>query len=110
MGISIGICETDAKSALCRELRMNVIKVRVDDISGMESLAGYDDIVSLEDARSLVGDWDSFLKRNRINAETDAVYMDKLKDDADIKLLGPKAVRTSTGWVEMDKVKGADKE
>ncbi|MDR0508607.1 MAG: hypothetical protein LBG63_02105 [Candidatus Methanoplasma sp.] len=110
MGISIGIREIDAKSALCRDLRMNVIRVRVDDISGMEDLAGYDDVVSLEDAGSLVGDWDAFLKRNRINAETDAIYMDKLKNEEDIKLLKPKAVRTSTGWVDMEKVNGADKE
>lgn len=110
MGISIGICETDAKSALCRDLRMNIVKVRVDDVSGMEDLAGYDDIVSLDDARSLVGDWDAFLKRNRISAETDAIYMDKLKNDGDIKLLGPKAVRTSTGWVEMSKVGSQEKE
>jgi hypothetical protein len=110
MGISIGICETEAKSALCRELRMNVIRVRVDNVSGMEDLAGYDDIVSLDDARSLVGDWEAFLKRNRINAETDAVYMDKLKNDDDIKLLKPKSVRTSTGWIDMEKVSGSDKE
>ncbi|MCL2032048.1 MAG: hypothetical protein FWG96_02070 [Methanomassiliicoccaceae archaeon] len=110
MGISIGICETEAESALCRDLRMKVVRVRVDDVSGMEGLAGYDDVVSLEDARSLVDDWDAFLKRNRINAETDAIYMDKLKNDPDIKLLGPKAVRTSTGWVDMDKVSASDKE
>jgi hypothetical protein len=89
---------------------MNVIRVRVDDIAGMENLAGYDDIVSLEDAKALAGDWGAFLKRNRINAETDAVYMDKLKNDADIALLKPKAVRTSTGWVEMSKVPASDKE
>jgi len=110
MGISIGICETEAKSALCRELRMNVVRVRVDNVSGMENLAGYDDIVSLDDAKSLVGDWEAFLKRNRINAETDAVYMDKLKNDDDIKLLKPKSVRTSTGWIDMEKVSGSDKE
>jgi hypothetical protein len=109
MGISIGICETEAKSALCRELRMNVIRVRVDNVSGMEHLAGYDDIVSLDDAGSIVGDWEAFMKRNRINAETDAIYMDKLKNEDDIKLLRPKAVRTSTGWVDMDKVSASDK-
>ncbi|AIZ56085.1 hypothetical protein Mpt1_c01840 [Candidatus Methanoplasma termitum] len=110
MGISIGIKETEAKSALCRELRMNVIRVRVDDISGMEDLVGYDDIVSLDDAKSQVGDWEAFLKRNRVNAETDAIYMDKLKNEDDIKLLKPKAVRTSTGWIEMEKVSGAKKD
>ncbi|MCL2295619.1 MAG: hypothetical protein FWC29_00865 [Methanomassiliicoccaceae archaeon] len=110
MGISIGIREIDAKSALCRDLRLNVIRVRVDNTAGMESLAGYDDIVSLENARALIGDWEAFLKRNRINPETDAIYMDKLKNDADIALLKPKAVRTSTGWVDMEKVSGPNKE
>jgi len=110
MGISIGIRETEAKSALCRELRLNVIRVKVDNIAGMEDLVAYDDIVSLADAKSLVGDWEAFIKRNRINAETDAVYMDKVKIDADIALLKPKAVRTSTGWVEMSKVSGAQKD
>lgn len=110
MGISIGICETDAKSALCRDLRMNVVKVRVDNIAGMEDLAGFDDIVSLDDAHSLIDDWESFMKRNRINAETDAIYMDKLKNDSDIALLKGKAKRVSTGWVDMDKVSAADRE
>jgi len=110
MGISIGICETDAKSALCRDLRMNVIRVRMDNISGMENLVEYDDIVSLDDAKSLVGDWEAFLKRNRINAETDAVYMEKVKNEDDVKLLKSKAVRTSTGWIDMEKVSGPDRE
>jgi hypothetical protein len=110
MGISIGIRETEAKSALCRELRLKVIKVRVDSISGMEDLVEYDELVTLDDAKSLVGDWEAFLKRNRINAETDAVYMDKIKNDDDAKLLRPKAARVSTGWISMEKVADADKE
>jgi hypothetical protein len=110
MGISIGIQETEAKSALCRGLRANIIRVRVDDVSGMEDLARHDDVVSLDDARSLVGDWDAFLKRNRINVETDAVYMDKLKNDQDIEILRPKAKRISTGWIDMDKVGAKDKD
>ncbi|MCL2147725.1 MAG: hypothetical protein FWH47_00055 [Methanomassiliicoccaceae archaeon] len=110
MGISIGICETEAKSALCRDLRMNVVRVRVDDGSGLEGLAGHDDVVSLEEAKALVGDWEAFLKRNRVSAETDAVYMDKLKNEGDIELLRPRAVRKSTGWVDMGKVSAADRE
>lgn len=110
MGINIGIKESEAKSALCREFRMNVTRVRVDNVSGMEDIAGYDDVVSLDDAKALVGDWEAFLKRNRINAETDAVYMDKVKKEEDIGLLMPKAVRVSTGWVEMDRVSGEMKE
>ena len=110
MGISIGIYESEAKSALCRDLRKNIIRVRVEDGSGFEKLATFDDVVSLDDAKALVGDWESFLKRNRISAETDAVYMDKVKNDADIALLKPKAKRVSTGWVDMDKITASDKE
>lgn len=36
MGINIGICETEAPSAPCRELRSNIIKVHLDDPSGFE--------------------------------------------------------------------------
>ncbi|MDR3075583.1 MAG: hypothetical protein LBU30_06085 [Candidatus Methanoplasma sp.] len=110
MGINIGICETDAKSALCRDLRMDVIRVRVDNVSGMEGLTGYDEVVSLADAKTLVDDWDAFLKRNRISEETDAVYMDKLKNDSDIDLMRSKAKKISTGWVDMDKVCAEDRE
>lgn len=109
MGISIGICETDSKSALCKDLRLNVIKVRVDDISGIDDIADYDEVVSLDDARSLVEDWDAFMKRNRINAETDAIYMDKLKNDDDIELFSRKAKKISTGWVDMNKVDPSDR-
>jgi len=104
MGISIGICEIDAPSALCKDLRVNIIKVRVDDFKGFEDLTGYDHIVSLEKARSLVGDWEVFMKRNRISEETDAIYMDKLKNEDDIRLLEKSAEKICTGWVNLSDV------
>ena len=36
MGINIGICETEAPSAPCRELRSNIVKVHLDDPTGYE--------------------------------------------------------------------------
>ncbi|MDR1404531.1 MAG: hypothetical protein LBJ20_03045 [Candidatus Methanoplasma sp.] len=110
MGISIGICETDAKSALCRDLRMTVLRVRVDDLTGMEDMTEYDERVPLGDAKSAVGDWGAFLKRNRIGADADSIYIDKLKNDSDIDLLRPLADKVSTGWVAMDRVGAEDKE
>jgi hypothetical protein len=104
MGISIGICEMEAPNALCRNLRKDMVKVRVDDVSGFEDIAGHDQIVSLEDARSLVGDWEAFMKRNRISDDTDAIYMDKLKVEDDIKTLGKKAKDICTGWVTLSNV------
>ena len=99
MGINIGICETEAPSAPCRELRSNIVKLHLDDPSGFEQYMERDVKVDLETAKTAVGDWDAFIKRNRINPDTDAVYMDKVKKDADRELLEPLAVSECTGWI-----------
>ena len=99
MGINIGICETEAPSAPCRELRANIVKVHLEDPSGFEEYMEYDTKVELDAAKDAVGDWDAFIKRNRINPETDAVYMDKVKKDDDRTLLEPLAQRVCTGWI-----------
>lgn len=102
MGINIGICETEAPSAPCRELRGNIVKVHLEDPSGFEEHMEYDVRVDLEAAKEAVGDWDAFIKRNRINPETDAVYMDKVKKDDDRALLEPLAQRVCTGWIVIE--------
>ena len=102
MGINIGICETEAPSAPCRELRGNIVKVYLDDMSGFEDYVERDVKVSLEEAKEAVGDWEAFIKRNRINPETDAVYMDKVKKDEDRKVLEPLAVSEATGWIVLE--------
>jgi hypothetical protein len=102
MGINIGICEMEAKSASCREYRSKIVKVHVDDPSGFEDIVQYESLVDLETAKKAVGDWEAFLKRNRINEETDAVYMSKVKKEDDIKLLTPLAKDVCTGWILME--------
>ena len=102
MGINIGICETEAPSAPCGELRGNIVKVHLEDPSGFEEHMEYDVRVDLETAKEAVGDWDAFIKRNRINPETDAVYMDKVKKDDDRALLEPLAQRVCTGWIVVE--------
>ena len=102
MGINIGICETEAPSAPCGELRGTIVKVHLDDPSGFEEHVEREVKVDLETAKEAVGDWEAFLKRNRINPETDAVYMDKVKKDSDRELLEPLAITEVTGWVSMD--------
>ena len=102
MGINIGICEMEAPSAPCREYRANIVKAHLDDIEGFEDIMDYETEVDLETAKAKVGDWEAFLKRNRINAETDAVYMDKVKKDADKELLMPLAKKVYTGWVQLE--------
>jgi hypothetical protein len=104
LGINIGICEMEAKSASCRELRSTIVRVHVDDYTGIEDLVQYEEVVDLSTAKSKVGDWEAFIKRNRINAETDAVYMSKVKKEEDIALLQPVAKKVCTGWVFMENV------
>lgn len=99
MSISIAICELDAENASCRTLKTDLRKILVDDITGFEDLAEYDDIVSIEDARKLYDDWDAFVKRNRISDEADAIYLDKIRDFEDLQILRPVSERVSTGWV-----------
>ena len=99
MGINIGICETEAPSAPCRELRANIVKVHLDDPEGFEEYMEHDIKVDLDTAKQAVGDWEAFIKRNRINPDTDAVYIDKVKKDDDRELLEPLAQNVCTGWV-----------
>ena len=110
MGINIGICEMEAERAPCRELRGRIVKVHAEDTSGIEDLMEYDRVVPLEKAKEAVGDWDAFLKRNRINAETDAVYMDKVKKDGDREVLDPLAEDVCTGWIVMEGLSEEDRD
>ncbi len=102
MGINIGICETETTSALCKKLRGKIVKVHLKDPSGFEEYMEYDTKVWLDEARLAVGDWEAFIKRNRINPETDAVYMDKVKKEEDRAVLEPLAQRFCTGWIVTD--------
>jgi hypothetical protein len=102
MGINIGICELDAENSLCRELKKNIIKVKVDDVSRLEDVAEYEEYVTLEKAKEIFGDWEAFVKRNRLNNESDAVYISKVKKEEDLELLKPYITRTCTGWVVME--------
>ena len=110
MSYNIGIDEMNAPSAPCRELRGRLVKVHVEDTTGLEDILEYDSVVDLEKAQKAVGDWDAFLKRNRINVETDAVYMDKVKKEDDRKLLEPLAERICTGWIIMEGLSEEDRE
>ncbi|MFA6952067.1 MAG: hypothetical protein WCQ23_03205 [Candidatus Methanomethylophilaceae archaeon] len=109
MGINIGICETEAKNALCRELKQTYHKVKLDDIKGFEDAVSYDEFVPLDEAKKIFPDWEGFMKRNRINAETDAIYLDKIKKEDDLELLKKESKRVSTGWIDLDKLDDAGK-
>ena len=110
MGISVSICELEAKSALCKEYKTKLVKALVDDVSGLEDIVEIDEYVTLEDAKKLFPDWGGFIKKNRINEETDAVYMVKVKNDDDKAKLMPLVKKKYTGWVRLEGLSDAKKE
>ncbi len=110
MGISIAICELEAKNALCKDYKTNIIKALVDDVTGLEDIVEVDEYVTLEDAKKLFPDWESFIKRNRINEEADAIYMVKVKNDDDKAKLMPFVKKKYTGWVMLEGLDAAKRE
>ena len=110
MGVSIAICELESKNSLCKELKTKTVKVLVDDVSGMEDIVEVDEYVTLDDAKKLFPAWEDFMKRNRLNAEVDAVYMVKVKNDDDRAKLLPLVKKKYTGWVYLEGLDDARKE
>jgi len=100
LGISVGIKELEAPSAACRSYKTDIRRIMMTDTAGFEDAAEHDEKVPLERAMTEFPDWEAFLRRNRINPETDAVYMDKVKNADDRERLEPLAERTPTGWVD----------
>lgn len=101
MGINIGICELEAQRASCRELKTDIHRVKLDDVSGFEDIVEFDETVSLDKAKEMFQDWDAFMKRNRLNKECELIYLDKIKDDDNLNTLKTVCQRVCTGWVSL---------
>lgn len=106
MGINIAICETESPKAPCRDLKLKFVKAHVKAGDFVE-YQGSDDVVTLDDARKAVGDLEAFFARNRINPESDAVYMEKVKKADDAERLRPYVRDAPTGWVDLTKLDDA---
>ena len=109
MGINIAICENETKTAKCVSLKNQISRVYLDNIEPFKSVADYDEIVSLDDAKNLFPDYDDFLKRNKINDDADAIYMFKIKNDADRARLETKIFKNYTGWIICDNLSEEEK-
>lgn len=96
--------ESEAPSAPCKDLRSKVVKVHMKDVEPFADYAEYDEFVPYEKAKAAVGDWDAFVKRNRLNEDADAVYIEKVKKSEDLETLKPLAERVCTGWIVMENV------
>lgn len=100
MGINIGIDIGKSPKAPCREYRAKIIKIH----AGPEykHLMDMDLVVPLDKAKATVGDWEAFLKRNRLSEDIDSVYIEKIKKNEDLDSLTPLAEEIPTGWITMD--------
>ena len=102
MGISMAICELDCDGSLCKQPKLMVLKVKLDSISGYEQYAEYDSVVSAVDAKKVFqNDWEGFLKRNRIDPDSETIFLEKVKKDEDKAKLGPMTRKQYTGWVSL---------
>jgi hypothetical protein len=104
LGISMAICELDADRSLCKDLKVDIVRVYLESVEGYEQYAEYDEVVPLERAKAAFDDWDAFLKRNRIPEDVDFIYMEKVKKEKDIAVLSPMTEKRYTGWIELANV------
>jgi hypothetical protein len=104
MSISMAICETECRNALCRHQKKSVLRVLAEDAASYGDAAEYEVFLSVEDAAKIFPDWEGFAKRNRIKDDACTIYLDRLKDDADRATFEKVTKRTYTGWVDLSKV------
>lgn len=102
MGINIAIKETECPSALCKEKKLKTVRVLVANPERFGDAAEVVKTVSRSDAENTIGDWEAFVKRNKLSKDTEIVHMDLLKDEGDISSLEPLADTSYTGWVDLD--------
>jgi len=112
MGLNMAITELESEKALCKKKKMILAKVYVDDISKWGSLVEVDKVVDVSKASKKLGKAkvDELLKKNRMEEPEDGkVYLEKIKDDSEKKLLMPFVEDVKTNWILMEKVPAAKK-
>ena len=101
MGISMAICETECKNALCKRSKENVLKVLAKDPARYGGAAEFDVSMPVEDAMKHFADPDGFMKRNKIGGDVCTLHLDRVKDDADRAVLEKVMERVYTGWIDL---------
>jgi hypothetical protein len=103
MGVSIAICELDTDASACKNAKTSILKVNLKEVTGFESCAEFDLMVPIAAAKTAFGsEFEAFAKRNRVDAEAETIYLEKVKNDADKQKLTPLATKQYTGWIAVD--------
>jgi len=100
VSISMAICETECENASCIRYKKSVLKVIVKDITKYQDAAEFHLLLLKEDALALFPEWDAFLFRNKMKADTETIYLDHLRSEEDIAVFEKKAAKRYTGWIE----------
>lgn len=106
MALNMAIMELDSDKALCKDKKLSYVKVFLNDPGRWERYVEVERIVDLKKAKEALGKdkVDALLKKSRLKVEGDELYLEKIKDDADRKMLAPFAKEVKTGWVLYEKV------
>ncbi|OGS42850.1 MAG: hypothetical protein A3K67_03575 [Euryarchaeota archaeon RBG_16_62_10] len=106
MGLNMAITELDSGKALCKGRKLSTVKVFLDDPSRWDSYVEVERIVDLKKAAEKLGKekMDAFLKKSRLKVEGDELYLEKVKDPVDQKMLSPFVKELKTKWVLVEKV------
>lgn len=104
MGINIAIKEIECSSALCREKKLKIVRVLVKHPENFGDAAEVFRTVSKVKAECVVGDWELFLKKNKLSKDTETVHIDLLINDEDISMLDSLAEDSYSGWVDLNKL------
>ena len=104
MGISMAIYEIECKNALCASRKKSILKVLVKEPSLYGDASEYSVFLPMEEAGEMFGNMDDFIKRNKIKDDVCTIYLDRLKDENDRKIMERSVERTYTGWIDLSKV------
>src|SRR5512136_2595720 len=105
MGLNMAIMELESDKSLCKNKKLSVVKVFLDDPGRWEKYVEVDRIVDLKAASDKMGreKVDALLKKARLKPEGDELFLEKVKDEDDRKVLMPFVKEVKTKWILMEK-------
>jgi hypothetical protein len=109
MGLNMAITELESSESLCRDRKRTMARAYVKDPEKWADLVEIDRVVDLKKAGAELEPemLEGILKRSRVKAEEDEVYLEKIKDPADQKTIEPFVRNVKTNWIAMSKVPDA---
>ena len=105
----MAITELESSKSLCRDKKRTMARAYVKDPEKWADLVEVERVVDLKKAGAELepDKLEGILKRSRAKVEVDEVYLEKIKEPADQKILEPFVRKVKTNWIAMSKVPDA---